>query len=56
MPESRMTEEIVDSGIRRNDDAESIGQRIVSLPFCPNLTEKQQNRVIETMKKVFNKE
>ncbi|MBU0455161.1 MAG: DegT/DnrJ/EryC1/StrS aminotransferase family protein [Pseudomonadota bacterium] len=36
-------------------NAESIGQRVVSLPLFPTLTDDEQTRVIEAMRTVFNK-
>jgi len=36
-------------------NAESIGERIVSLPLFPSMTEEEQMRVIDTMKKVFKR-
>jgi len=42
-------------GFRRGQfpNAESISDRIVSLPLFPDMTEKDQDRVIATMKKIF---
>ncbi|MFN3234882.1 MAG: DegT/DnrJ/EryC1/StrS family aminotransferase [Gammaproteobacteria bacterium] len=35
--------------------AEKISERIVSLPLFPTMTDEEQTRVIDTMKKIFNK-
>ena len=37
-------------------NAETIGERIVSLPLFPDMTEEQQDRVVNAMKSIFKRE